>query len=119
MIGRISGEKASHPDCGRKMDLPNFACEDVCGWLLRIKRYFRITGVDEYEKMELVLVVLEREGAQLVSTVGRPRPYATSNPTQFRSILVAKSNSRKNNGGCNPEIDSFEEKKIGGGKRLP
>ena len=46
-------------EVGRKLELP--VCEDAYGWLTKVERFFRVNGVEDYDKMELVLVALEGE----------------------------------------------------------
>ena len=46
---------------GRKIELPLFSGEDAYGWLARVERFFRLNDVEDYDKMELVMVVMEDE----------------------------------------------------------
>ena len=48
-------------ELGRKIELPVFFGEDAYGWLTCVERYFHINEVDDIDKLELVLVALERE----------------------------------------------------------
>ena len=46
---------------GRKLELPIFAREDTYGWIVRVKRYFHITGGDDEDKLDLALMAMEGE----------------------------------------------------------
>ena len=46
---------------GRKIELPLFSGEDAYGWLARVEHFFRLNDVEDYDKMELVMVVMEDE----------------------------------------------------------
>ena len=48
-------------ELGRKIELPMFSKEHAYGWLTRVGQYFGINGVDDIDKLELVLVALEGE----------------------------------------------------------
>ena len=43
------------------MKLLVFSGEDAYGWLVRVERFFRVNAVEDYDKMELVLVAFEGE----------------------------------------------------------
>ena len=61
---RHGGEASHNPprlDLGRKIELPVFCGEDAYGWLTHVERYFCIQGVDDDDKLEVVLVALEGE----------------------------------------------------------
>ena len=46
-------------ELGRKIDLSVFSSEDAYGWLVQVERYFRIHGVEDYDKLKMVLVGME------------------------------------------------------------
>ena len=48
-------------DLGRKIELPLFFGEDAYGWLAQVERFFRINEVEDYDKMDLVLIAMEGE----------------------------------------------------------
>ena len=41
------------------MELPIFVGEDAHGWRVHIDRYFRVNGIRDEEKMDLVILALE------------------------------------------------------------
>ncbi|CAH9067743.1 unnamed protein product [Cuscuta epithymum] len=48
-----------HHHTGRKIDMPIFNGEDVCGWLLRMNCYFRLNNTEEEDKIDVAVVAME------------------------------------------------------------
>ena len=46
---------------GRKLELLIFSRDDAYGWLACVERFFHINKVEDYDKMDLVLVAMEGE----------------------------------------------------------
>ena len=46
-------------ELGRKTYLPIFSGKDAYGWLVPVEHYFKVNGIEYYDKLELVLVAME------------------------------------------------------------
>jgi len=68
------------------MDIPIFTGEDAMGWTGKVEKYFRLRGVQEEEKMEVVMVAMEGNALSWFQW------WETCNPNQswfgFKNALI-------------------------------
>ena len=48
-------------EIGRKLELIVFAGEDTYGWIGKVEHYFHVMGVEDEDKLDVALVVMEGE----------------------------------------------------------
>ena len=70
----------------RKLELPVFSGEDAYGLLAQVERFFWVDGMEDYEKMELILVAFEREALIWYQWWENQLPFPTWH--EFKEDLV-------------------------------
>ncbi|KAL1350524.1 hypothetical protein AAHE18_06G030600 [Arachis hypogaea] len=56
-----STERVRRKEENRRVELPMFDGDDVCGWLVQIERYFRLTHITSREKLDYVMLAFHGE----------------------------------------------------------
>ncbi|QHO24574.1 Transposon Ty3-G Gag-Pol polyprotein [Arachis hypogaea] len=54
----------------RRVEVPTFDGEDVCGWLAKIERYFRMAQIQYGEKLDYVTLAFNGEAFEVARMVG-------------------------------------------------
>lgn len=56
---RTSSHESSHDFRGRKLKIPIFQGVDAYGWIMRAERYFKLSLVEDDEKLDAEVIALE------------------------------------------------------------